>query len=873
MNSKQIRRQFLEFFENKGHKIVPSAPIVIKNDPTLMFTNSGMNQFKDYFLGNKIADAKRVADTQKCLRASGKHNDLEDVGIDSYHQTMFEMLGNWSFGDYFKEEAIEWAWELLTEVYKLPKDRLYATVFEGDANQGLEPDEESVSFWEKWVPKERILYCNAKDNFWEMGATGPCGPCSEIHMDLRPDAERAKLDGSELVNKDHPQVIEIWNLVFIQYNRKANRSLEPLPDKHVDTGMGFERLCMAMQGKISNYDTTVFSPLIEKVEQITGKKYEGSYELTAKKDIAFRVIVDHLRAVAFAIADGQQPSNTGAGYVIRRILRRAVRYYFSFLDMKEPLLYQLIPMLSDQFEEVFPELKAQQAFITNNIQKEEEAFLRTLANGLRRFEALEVSNNTLNGRGVFELYDTYGFPKDLTELLAREKGLTVDNEGFEAALKEQKTRSQADAAQEVGDWEVLTDDPTVNFVGYDQLQATGKVVKYRTVHVKKKDQYQVVLDTTPFYAEGGGQIGDTGSLKFDNEEIRVVDTKRENDLIIHYVNKLPSNIKATASAQVNENRRKLIINNHSATHLLHAALRQVLGTHVQQKGSLVAETHLRFDFSHFQKVTEEELAQIEQIVNQKIRENIALQEARSISIEEAKAQGAMMLFGEKYGDTVRMITFDPSFSQELCGGCHVQATGVIGLLKITTETSVAAGVRRIEAVTADRAEEYVNKEIETLNSIRNLFKNPKHIVQNIQALQEENKGLKKQLEEMQNAQAGSLKSDLIKSAVEINGFNFIGAKLPIKDSKTIKSLSYQIKEELGNVVVVFGAEINGKPQLAVTVSEQLIESKDLHAGNLIREIAKEIQGGGGGQAFFATAGGKNTQGIENAIAKAKEILQ
>jgi len=872
MDSKQIRKQFLDFFKNKGHKIVPSAPIVIKNDPTLMFTNSGMNQFKDFFLGDKIADAKRVADTQKCLRASGKHNDLEDVGIDSYHQTMFEMLGNWSFGDYFKKEAIEWAWELLTEVYKLPADRLYATVYEGDPKQGLEADEEAVSYWEKCVDKSHILYCHGDDNFWEMGEVGPCGPCSEIHMDLRPDAERAKLDGKTLVNKDHPQVIEIWNLVFIQYNRKADRSLEPLPERHVDTGMGFERLCMALQGKLSNYDTTVFAPMIEKVAKITGKKYEGSYELTAKKDIAFRVIVDHVRAVAFSIADGQQPSNTGAGYVIRRILRRAVRYSYSFLDMKEPLLYKLIPMLADQFKDVFPELKAQETFITNNIQKEEEAFLKTLSIGLRRFDALEVSDNVINGQSVFELYDTYGFPKDLTELLAREKGLTIDEKGFENALNEQKKRSQADAAQEVGDWHLLSDDPTVNFVGYDHLEATGNIVKYRTVHVKKKDQYQIVLDTTPFYAEGGGQIGDTGSLNFDGEEIRVVDTKRENDLIIHYVNKLPANLNATASAQVNKNRRKLVINNHTATHLLHAALREVLGTHVQQKGSLVADTHLRFDFSHFQKVTEEELAQIEQIVNRKIRENIPLQEARSISIEEAKAKGAMMLFGEKYGDTVRMITFDPSFSQELCGGCHVQATGVIGLLKITTETSVAAGVRRIEAVTADKAEAYVNKELETLDSIRGLFKNPKHIVQNIQGLQDENKQLKKQLEDMQNAQAGSMKRDLINSAVEINGFNFIGAKLPIQDSKTIKSLSYQIKEELGDVVVVFGAEINGKPQLSVTVSENLIEEKKLHAGNLIREIAKEINGGGGGQAFFATAGGKNAAGIEKAIAKAKEIL-
>ncbi len=872
MNSKQIRKQFLDFFESKNHKIVSSSPIVVKNDPTLMFTNAGMNQFKDYFLGDKIAENVRVADTQKCLRASGKHNDLEDVGLDSYHQTMFEMLGNWSFGDYFKKEAIEWAWELLTDVYKLPKDRLYATVFEGDKEMELDADEEAVSYWETLIPKERILYCDRKDNFWEMGASGPCGPCSEIHIDIRSEEDRKKLDGKELVNKDHPQVIEIWNLVFIQFNRKADGSLEPLPAKHVDTGMGFERLCMAMQGKTSNYDTDVFSPLIQHVEKISGKKYEFSYDKSAKKDIAFRVIVDHIRAVSFAIADGQQPSNTGAGYVIRRILRRAVRYYYSFLDVKEPLLHTLIPLLSEQFAETFPELKAQQDFIKNNVLKEEESFLRTLSQGLKRFEQLTIKDNVLDGQDMFELYDTFGFPKDLTELIAQEKGYKVDNAGFEKAMAKQKRGSQQDAAKEFGDWITINEGTGVEFVGYDELTATGNLMKYRTVKIKNKDQYQVVLDKTAFYAEGGGQIGDTGTLTFGDEDIYVIDTKRENDLIIHFVNKLPQNMTAPAIGKVNATKRQATESNHTATHLLHAALREVLGTHVQQKGSLVANSHLRFDFSHFEKISTEDLEKIEQIVNQKIRENILLGEARSIPIAEAQASGAMMLFGEKYGDTVRMITFDPEYSRELCGGCHVSATGEIGYFKITSESSVAAGVRRIEAISAKAAEEFLNGELGKLDQIRDLFKNPKNIAQSVQGLQEENKELKKEIERLQNAQAGALKTDLMRSAVQLNGYNFIGKKLPLNDPKTIKSLAYQIKEELGNVVIVFGAVVNGNPQISVTISEELIESKKLHAGNLVREIAKEIQGGGGGQAFFATAGGKNISGIENAIAKAKEIL-
>ncbi len=874
MNSKLIRKQFFDFFESKKHKIVPSAPLVIKNDPTLMFTNAGMNQFKDFFLGDKIAKNKRVADTQKCLRVSGKHNDLEEVGLDSYHQTMFEMLGNWSFGDYFKEEAIEWAWELLTEVYQLPKDRLYASVFEGDEAENLEPDSEAATFWEKWLPKERILYCDKKDNFWEMGATGPCGPCSEIHVDLRSEDERAKVDGKSLVNADHPQVVEIWNLVFIQYNRKEDGSLEQLPEKHVDTGMGFERLCMAMQNKLSNYDTDVFSPLIEFVEQESGKRYEGVYTKEAKKDIAFRVVVDHIRAVAFAIADGQQPSNNKAGYVIRRILRRAVRYYFSFLDVKEPLLYKLIPLLAEQFDGVFPELGKQQDFIAKIIQSEEKRFLRTLDKGLQRIDNLEVKNKVIDGKTAFTLFDTFGFPLDLTMLVASEKGWTVDEEGFKVAMQVQRDGSKADAVKEFGDWHSLLDNPSVEFIGYDHLEAEDvEVVKYRTVKVKNKEQYQIVLNKTPFYAEGGGQIGDTGILSFGGETIKVVNTKRENDLIIHHIHKFPEDFKTFIRASVNASKRRLTENNHSATHLLHAALKEVLGEHVNQKGSLVADTHLRFDFSHYQKVEKEELAKIEEIVNRRIRENIPLEEARSIPLAEAKKTGVTMLFGEKYGDKVRMITFDQSFSHELCGGCHVSATGKIGLFKIKLETSVAAGVRRIEAVTADQAEAYLNKELQTLNDIRSLFKNPKHLLKNVENLVDENKSLKKELERLQNAQAGNLKVSLKESAIAMDGYQYIAAKLPLQDSKAIKTLSHQLKEELGNVVIVFGAEIKGKPQISVTITEELTKSKGLHAGNMVRELAKEIQGGGGGQAFFASAGGKDASGLDSAIAKAKSLLE
>ena len=873
MTAQEIRQQFLDFFEGKDHQIVASAPIVNKNDPTLMFTNAGMNQFKDFFLGNKEPKRPRIADTQKCLRVSGKHNDLEEVGIDSYHHTMFEMLGNWSFGDYFKKEAINWAWELLTEIYGLDKDRLYASVFEGDASDGLEADNEAIDIWKKLVPEDRILKFDRKDNFWEMGDTGPCGPCSEIHVDLRSDEDRAKVDGASLVNMDHPLVIEIWNLVFIQFNRKADKSLENLPNKHIDTGMGFERLCMAIQGKSSNYDTDVFTPFIKFIEKESGKKYGFSYDRSAKSDIAMRVVVDHVRAVSFTIADGQLPSNTGAGYVIRRILRRAVRYYYSFLDVKEPMLHKLVHLLADAFKDVFSELHAQKDFVSKVVLEEEKSFLRTLEGGLKRIDSLEVSNNLLDGQVAFELYDTFGFPIDLTRLIAGDKGWNIDEEGFEKALNAQKARGRADAQKEVGDWTNLLSNPSVEFVGYHSMSVDDvKVVKYRTVKVKDKEQYQVVLNKTPFYAESGGQRGDTGLLFFGEEKIPVIDTQKENDLIIHIVKKLPENVEVSVKAELNQPKRMATSKNHTSVHLMHAALHEVLGEHAVQKGQDVDENRLRFDFSHFQKMTEEEVARIEKIVNQKIRENIQLEED-VLTLDQAREAGAMMLFGEKYGDEVRMITFDKDFSRELCGGTHVSATGDIGLFKITVETSVAAGVRRIEAITAGKAEAFVNKELAELNAIRSMFKNPKDAPKQVLALQEENKNLKKEIEKMMAAQAGGLKDDLKNGAKHINGVNFIAKRLPLNDTKAMKNLAYQLEQELGNALIIFGAEVNGKPQLMVTISEGLTKEKDLHAGNIIRELAKEIKGGGGGQAFFATAGGKDASGLDAAIQKAESLLE
>jgi alanyl-tRNA synthetase len=730
MTSSEIRQQFLDFFESKGHKIVPSSPLINKDDPTLMFTNSGMVQFKDYFLGNKKVQYSRIADTQKCLRVSGKHNDLEDVGYDGTHHTMFEMLGNWSFGDYFKEDAIAWSWELLTEVYKLPKDRLYATVFGGDEKENLEPDNEALEFWKKYLPDDHILYGNKKDNFWEMGDQGPCGPCSEIHFDMRDDADRKAVPGETLVNQDDPLVVEIWNNVFMQFNRKADSSLEPLPNKHVDTGMGFERLCMILQGVRASYDTDVFSPFIKFIEEKSKIKYKGSYERDAKSDIAMRVIVDHIRAVAFTMADGEMPGNGGASYVIRRILRRAVRYYYSFLNIKEPFMHSMISLLASEFKNVFPELYAQKDFVAKVILEEERSFLRTLEGGLKRMDQLDIQNKTIDGQTAFELYDTFGFPIDLTRLIASEKGLEIDEAGFDSALMAQKTRSRAAAEKQVGDWVDVYGDHKVQFVGYDQQKVdSAQVIKYRIVKEVKDTYYQIVLNRTPFYAEGGGQVGDKGTMVFNGEHIKVLDTKRENELIIHFVDKLPAEINDDkVNAAINVERRKLIENNHSATHLMHAALRQVLGTHVQQKGSLVNEHNLRFDFSHFQKVSDEEVAEIELIVNQKIRENISLEEARSIPIAEARESGAMMLFGEKYGETVRMITFDKDYSRELCGGCHVPATGSIGLFKIVTESAIAAGVRRIEAMTGAGAMDYLNSQVAELQEIKEIVKNPNQTV-------------------------------------------------------------------------------------------------------------------------------------------------
>ena len=871
MTSNEIRQKFLEFFASKGHKIVPSAPIVIKDDPTLMFTNAGMNQFKDFFLGNKKPDNPRIADTQKCLRVSGKHNDLEEVGVDTYHHTMFEMLGNWSIGDYFKAEAIAWSWELLTEVYKLPKDRLYVSVFEGDPKENLPSSTIALKEWSKIVPQEHIIYGNKKDNFWEMGDTGPCGPCSEIHIDLRPDAERAETPGHLLVNNDHPQVIEIWNNVFIQYNRKADGTLEPLPAMHVDTGMGFERLVRAIQNKTSNYDTDVFTGTIFEVEKITGKKYNFS---DTKMDVAFRVLADHIRAISFTIADGQLPANNGAGYVIRRILRRAVRYYYTYLDYKQPLLFQLIDGLSKQFENVFPELYLQKSFVEKVIREEEKSFLKTLEGGLRRIEDIKVQNNTIDGQDVFELYDTYGFPVDLTRLIADEKGWKVDEDGFSKALNEQKERSRADAKRETGDWVMAGSEALTTFVGYDDLIVQGsKAVKYRVLKQKDKELFQLVLDVTPFYPEGGGQVGDTGFMMFDGEVIKVLDTKKENDLIIHIIDRIPDNISGDVYAEVDANKRSLTENNHSATHLLHAALRQVLGTHVQQKGSLVKDDYLRFDVSHYQKITDSELAQVEKIVNEKIRQNIPLEEARSLPIEEAKKSGAMMLFGEKYGDSVRMITFDPAYSRELCGGCHVKYTGQLGLFKITSESGIAAGVRRIEAVTANKAEEYVNHQIHELNAIKSFFKNNINTTKNVSDLLDENKELAKEVEKLRGMQASGMKTSLISGAKEISGARVVVAKLKEMDTKSAKTLSVNILSEIDNGLVLFGIEDQGKATIMLSIAENLTKSKGWHAGNIIKELSKEINGGGGGQAFFATAGGTDASGLDKALARLDEFLK
>jgi alanyl-tRNA synthetase len=882
MTSRQIRRQFLDFFASKGHKIIPSAPMVAKSDPTLMFINSGMAPLKDFFLGNQTPPSTRIADTQKCLRVSGKHNDLEDVGFDGYHHTMFEMLGNWSFGDYFKKDALEWSWELLTDVYKIPKDRLYVSVFGGNEAEGVPFDQEAYDVWRTMLPEDRIMRFGKKENFWEMGETGPCGPCSEIHVDLRSDAEREKTDGRTLVNADDPNVIEVWNNVFMQFVRKADGSLEELPAKSVDTGMGFERLCRAVQGTSSNYSTDLWKPIFNLLGDHCGHQYQDTYpntgqaEAIVKKDIAMRVVADHLRAVSFAIADGELPSNTGAGYVIRRILRRAVRYYYSFLDMKEPVLYRLFPVLAREMDDVFPELVAQQEFIVRVLLEEEKSFLRTLELGLKRFDNLDVQQKTVTGAQAFELLDTYGFPIDLTRLIAREKGYSVDDAGFDKALAEQKARSRKDAAKQVGDWMVLRDESDVEFVGYDLLETRSSyVTKYRTVTVKEQQQYQLVLNRTPFYPEGGGQVGDTGFMTFGNEKIRVLDTKKENTLVMHIVEKLPEDIDdETVVCRVDESKRRLTESNHSATHLLHAALRQVLGTHVQQKGSYLDDQTLRFDFQHFQKVSDDELARIETIVNLKIRENIKLDEARNLPIEEAKASGAMMLFGEKYGETVRMITFDPGYSRELCGGCHVRQTGQIGYFKITTETAVAAGVRRIEAVTAAGAEQWIDKRLERLSTYDDAFKNPRDPGKAVADLYEENKRLQKALEHMVQEQANGLREGLRSNFSVLNGLNYLAQILPIADANAVKNLAVELEREVGNAIIVFGAiSADGKPSLTVKISDNLVKEKGLNAGNIVRELAQKfLKGGGGGQPGFATAGGTEASALQEAVDGVKGYL-
>jgi alanyl-tRNA synthetase len=873
MNSSEIRKQFLDFFKSKGHEIVPSAPIVVKNDPTLMFTNAGMNQFKDYFLGNAASKYPRVADTQKCLRVSGKHNDLEEVGVDTYHHTMFEMLGNWSFGDYFKAEAIAWSWELLTEVYKLDKNRLYVTVFEGDQKEGLPKDEEAFAEWKKWIAEDRILLGNKKDNFWEMGDTGPCGPCTEIHVDCRPDEERAKIDGKTLVNNDHPQVIEIWNNVFIQFNRAKDGNLQPLPAKHVDTGMGFERLVRVLQGKKSNYDTDVFSGTIAATEKITGQQYDGS---DSKQAIAFRVLADHIRAISFTISDGQLPSNTGAGYVVRRILRRAVRYYYSYLNYKQPLLHQLVVEIALQFKYVFPELYAQAEFVARIIREEEESFLRTLDKGLKRIDDIikaqsNATERRIRGAEVFELYDTFGFPADLTGLIAAENNLQIDEEGFRQEMQKQKDRSRAATAIDTDDWIELGQPGKTSFVGYDALEVETRVVKYRKVKSKGKEQYQLVLDTTPFYAESGGQVGDTGVLVFGDDEITVTDTKKENDLFIHFTDKLPAAVSGSVSARVNTETRLNTMYNHTATHLMHAALREVLGQHVTQKGSLVAPGILRFDFSHFSKMTDEEIRRVETIVNEKIRANIPVV-IREMPKEEALKLGAMALFGEKYGERVRVVTIDPSFSVELCGGTHVGQTGMIGLFVITSESAVAAGVRRIEALTGKTAMNYFGERMSQLKLVTETLKT-KDPVKAVEKLLEEKAGLEKRIEGMEARQLVALRNELLTKDEIINGVNFIGDIVEVGNADALKKICFDLKNSLRDYVAVLCANIGGKPYVAVGMSEVVSVAKNLDAGKIIKEqIAPLIKGGGGGQKTLATAGGQDASRLREVIESVRRLL-
>ena len=868
LTANEIRESFVKFFESKGHHIVPSAPMVIKDDPTLMFTNAGMNQFKDIILGNRKPKYRRVTDSQKCLRVSGKHNDLEEVGHDTYHHTMFEMLGNWSFGDYFKKEAISWAWEYLVDVLKISPDRLYATVFEGSPAEGLDRDNEAASYWEQFLPAERIVNGNRHDNFWEMGDTGPCGPCSEIHIDLRSDEERKKVDGLSLVNKSHPQVIEIWNLVFMQYNRKADGSLEPLPERVIDTGMGFERLCMALQGKTSNYDTDVFQPLIKAISDISGIKYGEA----PQTDVAMRVVADHVRTIAFSITDGQLPSNAKAGYVIRRILRRAVRYGYTFLGQKSAFMYKLLPVLIAEMGTAYPELESQKILISKVIKEEEEAFLRTLDTGIRLLDkvmadAKNAGRTVIGGKDAFTLYDTYGFPLDLTELILKENGLGVDVKEFDTEMSKQKERARNAAAKEMGDWIVLREG-TTEFVGYDHLEYDCRILRYREVKQKDKTCFQVVLDKTPFYAEMGGQVGDTGVLTDGDETVEITDTKRENNLPVHIVNAMPLHPESVFRASVNRERRLASAANHSATHLLHEALREVLGPHVEQKGSLVTPEVLRFDFSHFQKMTHDEIRRVERLVNANIRKNIALKEYRSIPMDEARKMGAMALFGEKYGEEVRVICFDKSI--ELCGGVHIQATGQIGMFKIVSEGSVAAGVRRIEAVTGLKAEEMLDDYQDLIIGLKQLFNNAPDLKGAIEKYIEENAGLKKQLEEFVKEKAVMLKERLLSKAKDINGIKLIThtGEMP---ADIVKDIAFALRGEVsGNMVFAAATIANGKPMLTLMISDSLV-AQGLDAGRIVKEAARAIQGGGGGQKHFATAGGKNADGLSAALDKMIEL--
>ena len=878
MKSQDIRKQFLQFFESNGHLIVPSAPIVLKDDPTLMFNNSGMAQFKEYFLGNGTPKSPRIADTQKCLRVSGKHNDLEDVGFDTYHHTMFEMLGNWSFGDYFKKEAINWAWQLLTEVYKIPKENLYVSVFEGNPDENVPFDQEAWDIWKELISEDRIILGNKKDNFWEMGDQGPCGPCSEIHVDLRTEAEKALVSGKSLVNNDHPQVVEIWNNVFMEFNRKADGSLEKLPAQHVDTGMGFERLCMALQGKTSNYDTDVFTPLIEKVEQITGLKYTSNEvknisEEQNKTNIAIRVIVDHVRAVAFAIADGQLPSNTGAGYVIRRILRRAIRYGFTFLGTKEPFINKLVEVLANQMGEFFPEIKSQQQLVTNVIREEEASFLRTLEQGLQLLENVmaETTGKEVSGAKAFELYDTFGFPIDLTALILREKGYDLDEAGFNVAMQEQKARSRAASEVSTEDWNVLIPGNVETFVGYDKTENEVKITRIRKVDSKKDGVlYQIVLDNTPFYPEGGGQVGDKGTLVSANETIEIIDTKKENNLILHFAKQLPENIEAGFVAKVNTDLRTSTSKNHSATHLMHLALRTILGTHVEQKGSLVNPNYLRFDFSHFSKVSDDELRQVEASVNAQIEAQLQLVEHRNIPIKEALDKGAMALFGEKYGDNVRMIEFGDS--KELCGGIHVKNTAEIWHFKIISEGAVAAGIRRIEAITGDAVKDFYTSQENTLAEIKEVLKNPQDVLKSVASLQDDNAKLKKQLEQFVKEKIEGLKNTLVSDFQEINGIQFLAKQVDLSMSST-KDLAQAIGTSKPNAFVFLASIEDNAPNIHCYISKELVAAKGLNAGTIIRELGKFIDGNGGGQPFFASGKGKNVDGIKETLEKAVDFLK